>query len=103
MIAALLAVTTRTVRNWTRNESPRPPGRPPHSAELRLQVARQLAKCRRERGMGVGWSVLAKHLHDCPTRLVQEELSHAKRRRRSYLARRAQARRRQVRRSAGRP
>ncbi len=94
MIAALLAVTTRTVRNWTRNESPRPPGRPPHAEELRLHVARQVAKCRRRQGMGAGWQTLVKHLPDCPTRLVQEELSRAKRHRRAHLARRAKARRR---------
>jgi transposase InsO family protein len=99
-----LAVSERTVRAWkARALCPHHHriGRPAHSAERRLAVARAVAKERRVQGAKVGVPSIAAALPDLPLRLVREELAASKKRFR-VAGRRMMAARRVSMRVAGR-
>jgi len=93
-LAALIGVSTRTLRSWERQDaSAMGPGRPPHTERARWRALRAVSRQCRIDGKTAGWREVDEQLPEQPTRLVQESVRRVKARRRREAERHRAAQR----------
>ena len=96
-LAALIGVSSRTLRGWSNHDaSPVGPGRPTHTPQQQRQALRAVSRQWKIEGHSAGWRPLADALPQAPVRLVQSSLRQLKCRHRRREERRRWAQRQHV-------